>query len=520
MVDGNSGSDEHEVHQKQFSFLNEVDDGLCCLQLGWYRGELLRPLCRDEGVLFYFIEEEAAMFKIKAIHKPTAVESFLLVIGIIILISVSIIKFESVPHLPILFSILLLIAYGLTKKIPFKHLEKGLIDGAGAGMGAVFLFFFIGILISSWMIGGTIPTLIYTGFQLITPTFFFAIVFVVTAIVGISIGSSLTTVATVGVAFIGMAHVLDLSLPIAAGAIVSGAFFGDKMSPLSDTTNLASSIVGVDLFEHIRNMGWTTVPAFFLSLLLFGILSPGAKKDEFEQIAMFQNTLLGTNMIHWYAIIPLILLFVLTIKKVPALLTLAISSAVAVIISFFHQSFAISEVLEILFFGFKSTTGVADVDALLSRGGVESMMATVGLVLLALSMGGLLFTLGIVQTLLAKIEMLLKKVSSVIMASALTAIGINVMIGEQYLSILLTGQAFQSQYEKVGLANKNLSRVMEDAGTVVNPLVPWSVCGIFITDVLNVSTISYLPFAFFCLLSPILTVMFGYMGKTLTRIPS
>ena len=153
-------------------------------------------------------------------------------------------------------------------------------EGAGAGMSAVFLFFFIGILISSWMMSGTIPTLIYAGFNLITPPFFFAIVFVVTAIVGVSIGSSLTTVATVGVAFIGMATVLDLSLAITAGAIVSGAFFGDKMSPLSDTTNLASSIVGVDLFEHIRNMGWTTIPAFILSLIFFGVLSPSVTVTE------------------------------------------------------------------------------------------------------------------------------------------------------------------------------------------------------------------------------------------------
>ena len=182
-------------------------------------------------------------------------------------------------------------------------------------------------------------------------------------------------------------------------------------------------------------------------------------------------------------------------------------------ISYFHQSFSASEVFEILFSGFVSTTGIEDIDALLSGGGMQSMMFTIGLVLLALSMGGLLFTLGIVQCLLAKIESLLKKVSSVIAASALTAIGINVLIGEQYLSILLTGQAFQSQYEKVGLANKNLSRVMEDAGTVVNPLVPWSVCGIFITKVLGVATLEYLPFAFFCLLSPILTVLFGFSGK-------
>ena len=200
------------------------------------------------------------------------------------------------------------------------------------------------------------------------------------------------------------------------------------------------------------------------------------------------------------------------------MITLAISSAVAILLSYLHHTYALTDVLSILFFGFKSVTGVREVDELLSRGGMESMMFTVGIVLLALSMGGLLFTLGIIQCLLEKLESLLKKVSSVILASALTAISVNILIGEQYLSILLTGQVFRGQYEKVGLANKNLSRVMEDAGTVVNPLVPWSVCGIFIAGVLEVSVMEYLPFAFFCLLSPILTVLFGYMGKTLTRV--
>ena len=456
------------------------------------------------------------MFQIKEIISPTFKEALALVVVIMTMISVSIVKFGSVPHLPILFSILLLICYGLLKKVSYRKLEKGLVDGAGAGMSAVFLFFFIGILISSWMMSGTIPTLIYAGFNLITPSFFFAVVFVVTSVVGLAIGSSLTTVATVGVAFIGMATALDLSMAITAGAIVSGAFFGDKMSPLSDTTNLASSIVGVDLFEHIRNMGWTTFPAFGLSLIIFGILSPSVTLTEVDKINFFQEGLLNTGMIHWYTVVPLLVLFLLTMMRIPALMTLAASSAVAVVISFFHQSFGASEVFKILFEGFVSTTGIVEIDELLSRGGVNSMLFTVGLVLLALSMGGLLFTLGIVQALLSKIEKLLKKVSSVIAASALTAIGINVLIGEQYLSILLTGQAFQSQYEKVGLEGKNLSRVMEDAGTVVNPLVPWSVCGIFITTVLGVSTIEYLPFAFFCLLSPILTIIFGFTGKTLT----
>ncbi|MGI2326804.1 Na+/H+ antiporter NhaC [Planococcus sp. YIM B11945] len=456
------------------------------------------------------------MFQIKAVIAPSVKESIALVALIVAIVSASLIRFGAVPHIPILIAILLLIGYGLVKRVPYVELERGLVQGAGAGMSAVFLFFFIGILISAWMMSGTIPTLIYAGFSLITPLFFFAIVFIITSIVGLSIGSSLTTVATVGVAFIGMASVLDVSLAITAGAIVSGAFFGDKMSPVSDTTNLASSIVGVDLFVHIRNMGWTTIPAFLISLVIFAILSPEAAATDAARIDAFQQGLLATGSIHWYAIIPLVVLILMTIYKVPAMMTLAISSVVAIALSYVHQIYPVSDVFSIIFSGYVSETGFADVDALLSRGGMESMFFTIGLVLLSLSMGGLLFTLGIVQTLLAKIENLLSKAGSVIAAAAMTAVGINVLIGEQYLSILLTGQAFQGSFEKLGLTPKNLSRVMEDAGTVVNPLVPWSVCGIFITTTLGVSTLSYLPFALFCLLSPILTVIFGYTGKTLT----
>jgi len=456
------------------------------------------------------------MFRISSTITPPFREALFLILLIISLMTVCIIEFDAVPHLPILFAILLLILYGFLKKVPFESLEDGLIEGSKTGLGAIFIFFFIGILISSWMIGGTIPTLIYIGFQLISPHFFFAIVFLVTCVIGLAIGSSLTTVATVGVAFVGIASAMDISLAITAGAVVSGAFFGDKMSPLSDTTNLASAIVRVDLFEHIRNMGWTTIPAFFIAIIGYAILSPNKEIQQLEQINTLKEGLLQTGMIHWYSLLPLVLLIVLSAKKVPAMLALALTSASAIAIAYFHQFFTAGEVLQILFNGYTSQTGLEAIDSLLSRGGMTSMMFTISLVLLALSMGGLLFTLGIVQSLLRKIESLLTSVGKVISAAAFTAIGVNVLIGEQYLSILLTGETFQAHFQKVGLANKNLARVMEDAGTVVNPLVPWSVCGIFITDVLSVSTIDYLPFAFFCLLCPLLTILFGLTGKTLT----
>jgi len=445
-------------------------------------------------------------------------EASFVILLIIATMSFSIGYLKATPHIPIFLVISFLLAYGLLKKVPFRDLEGGMIAGASAGLGAVFIFFFIGILISSWIMGGTIPTLIYYGFLTVSPNFFFAIVFLICSIVGISVGSSLTTVATVGVAFMGIAGAMDISLTITAGAIVSGAFFGDKMSPLSDTTNLASGTVGVDLFEHIKNMGWTTIPAFLISFVLYAILSPTGEATSFDTVEQFKEGLLTTGLIHWYTLLPIIVLVMMTFYKAPAVITLAVVSILGVGLSYTLDPLPASDVFKVLFDGYVSHSGNKEVDALLTRGGMNSMLATIALVLLALTMGGLLFTLGIIQSILAKVESLFKSAGSVITGAALTGIGVNTLIGEQYLSILLTGEAFKAQFAKVGLAPKNLSRVMEDAGTVVNPLVPWSVCGIFITSVLGISTLDYLPFTFFCLLGPILTVLFGWSGKTLTKL--
>ncbi|WP_446936380.1 Na+/H+ antiporter NhaC [Lysinibacillus fusiformis] len=458
------------------------------------------------------------MFRIEAKSNPRFMEASFVILLIIATMSFSIGYLKATPHIPIFLVISFLLAYGLLKKVPFRDLEGGMIAGASAGLGAVFIFFFIGILISSWIMGGTIPTLIYYGFLTVSPNFFFAIVFLICSIVGISVGSSLTTVATVGVAFMGIAGAMDISLTITAGAIVSGAFFGDKMSPLSDTTNLASGTVGVDLFEHIKNMGWTTIPAFLISFVLYAILSPTGEATSFDTVEQFKEGLLTTGLIHWYTLLPIVVLVMMTFYKAPAVITLAVVSILGVGLSYTLDPLPASDVFKVLFDGYVSHSGNKKVDALLTRGGMNSMLATIALVLLALTMGGLLFTLGIIQSILAKVESLFKSAGSVITGAALTGIGVNTLIGEQYLSILLTGEAFKAQFAKVGLAPKNLSRVMEDAGTVVNPLVPWSVCGIFITSVLGISTLDYLPFTFFCLLGPILTVLFGWSGKTLTKL--
>ncbi|GEN53022.1 Na+/H+ antiporter NhaC [Halobacillus faecis] len=446
---------------------------------------------------------------------PGIIESTLLLLVTIGMISYFIIEVQTVPHIPILIGILIMIAYGSLKKMSFKDLQHGMTQGAQTGMGAVLLFFVIGVLIASWMASGTIPVLMNAGFLLAGGPWFLAIVFAVTAVVGVALGSSFTTAATVGVALIGVAQSMDVSLAMTAGAIVSGAFFGDKMSPLSDTTNLASTVVKVDLFDHIKNMAWTTIPAFVITFILFMILSPDGRPDV-EQLNTFQAGLRETGLMHWSSWVPLALLVVMTVTKRPAFLSLAISSIVATLIAGLRGVMEWGALFGTWFDGFQGSSGNDIVNDLLTRGGMNGMLFTVSLVILALALGGLFFVTGIIPSILTRVQESLKSARSATLSTAFTAIGINIAIGEQYLSILLTGEAYQDIYEKAGLARKNLSRTLEDAGTVINPLVPWSVCGVFLSGVLGVPVLEYLPFAFFCLLSPLLTILFGMTGKTLT----
>ncbi|WP_079508196.1 Na+/H+ antiporter NhaC family protein [Mesobacillus jeotgali] len=440
---------------------------------------------------------------------------FLLLTGI----SFGMIKLELMPHIPVIMGIMALIIYGLLKKIKMGDLERSMVDGARAGLGAVMIFFFIGMLVSSWIAAGTIPTLIFLSFDLVTGKWFYAVVFIITSVVGLSIGSSLTTSAVIGVAFITVSETLGFSLAITAGAVISGAFLGDKMSPLSDTTVLASSTVKVDLFEHIKNMSWTTIPAFFISLFLFGILSPELNSADFTQLANLQSTLMKMNLVHWYSLIPLAAIAVLAVKKVSSILTLAAGTITAMAVSMIITPMQEwGKLTGILYSGYVSESGSAQLDSLLSRGGIESMFFSITLVVLALSMGGLLFKLGVLPALLKGLAGSLEKGPILIGSATISALGINLLIGEQYLSILLTGNTFAGHFEKAGLHPKNLSRVLEDAGTVTNPLVPWSVCGVFLTSVLGVSTMEYVPFAFFCLLSPILTLAAGFTGISLSKI--
>ncbi|MBO9129773.1 Na+/H+ antiporter NhaC [Bacillus sp. 165] len=444
-------------------------------------------------------------------------ESIIITTVILLLIGSFIIGLQAPPHIPILFGFMLLIGFAFWKRAPWTIVEKGIRDGISSGIPSIFIFILVGVLISIWMASGTIPTMMVFGFSMVSDKFFLATVFVVCTIVGTSIGSAFTTAATVGIAFIGIGTALGYDLPLIAGAIISGAFFGDKMSPLSDTTNLAPAVSGVDMFEHIRNMLWTTLPAFIISFILFLIF--GHETNSSANFHEFQSALEKQTTISWVTLLPVAIVLILALKRVPAIPTLLAGIVSGIVLLFvFHPDTTMQSLVSIIQDGFKSDTGIKEIDRLLTRGGIQSMMWSVSLILLSLGMGGLLYEFGMIEQLIQAIAQLVRSTGKLICSTAFTAIGINILLGEQYLSIILTGRAFGESFDKLGLERKNLSRVLEDAGTVVNPLIPWSVSGIFLSGILGVSVMEYLPFTFFCLLCPVITMLLGFTGIGISKV--
>nr|WP_096440984.1 Na+/H+ antiporter NhaC [Alteribacter populi] len=439
------------------------------------------------------------------------------VVGMILaIIGVSLIYLDAQPHVPIFLSIIFLVIFNMWKKQPWSLVEEGMVRGVKSGIIPIIIFILIGILIAVWMQSGTIPTLIFYSFQVISTEYFLPSVFVVTAVVGMAVGSSFTTASTIGIAFMTLGSVLGMDLAMTAGAVVSGALLGDKMSPLSDTTNLASSVCKVDLFEHIRHMMWTAIPAFFISLVLFFLIGRTQQTTETTEVNAWLITLNETTHVHWAALIPAVMMGILAIRKKPAIPTMLAGIVAGFIIAIiFDGQLALADWMVTIQDGFTISTGNEELDSLLNRGGIQSMMWAVSLLLLALSMGGVLSRLAIIENVIGAIRSLVNTRGKAVLSTVLSAIGINVSLGEQYMSVVLTGEAYGKHYEKLGLKGKHLSKTLESGGTVINPLIPYGVSGVFMASVLGVPVLSFLPFAFFCLLCPIITIIYGFTGVSM-----
>ena len=426
---------------------------------------------------------------------------------------------------------------GMLRGQSWAELEEALISGIMLSMKACLILLVIGSLIGSWMLAGTAPAIIHIGLSIMDPGWFYPATMVVCALVAVSIGSSWTTAATVGLALVGISNILGMSPAITAGAVISGAYFGDKMSPLSDTTNLAPAMVGVDLFVHIKHMFWTTFPSFVLAFILFTWLGWGGgdTKADVEAIDTARNLLESNFKLGWPTFLPLILLLGLSIKKVPALPTITIGAAAGCLVAVLYQTDAtrqfgnaasdvasqvpiIKGVWLSLFDGYKASTGDAALDELLSRGGMGSMLTTMWLIISAMTFGAAMEHTGFLGRIVVTALKGVRGTGSLIITTAMTAVGMNIVAGDQYIAIVLPGRMYRAEFKRLGLAPENLSRTLEDAGTMTSALVPWNTCGAFMAATLGVPTLVYLPYAFLNIFNPIIAICYVLFNVKITPL--
>lgn len=442
-------------------------------------------------------------------------ESLFLLVVLLAVIGVCIIVLGMDPQIPILISLGVIIIFARIKGFSWDRIHKGFQNGITPGLIPILIFMLIGALVSVWIAAGTIPTIMVYGFGILSAKFFLPSVFMICALVGVTVGSSFTTISTVGIAFFGMGQIMGYDPAITTGAIISGAFLGNNISPLSDTTNLASAIAEVDLFVHIRYILRVVIPAAFISLLFFIVAGRSNVLSTGEEIKELVNTLNSSFVISVVTLIPVLILFLCAWRKVPAIPTLLLCISCTIIVLFiYHPHTSFLDISKLMQDGYVSGTGVESVDKLLSRGGIQSMMWSVSLILLALALGGLLVELKIINTLIARITDFVSTKGKLILMTAVSSMGINLLLGEQYLSIILPGEAFKPQFDSIHLPLKEMSRIVANAGAAFNALIPWGVSGVFITGTLGVSTLEYLPFAIFCIAAPVLNIIYGFMKST------
>lgn len=451
--------------------------------------------------------------------KPSFKEAVFVLLVIVASIAIGVVGLKLSPNITILAAIGMIMLYAVVKRYPTEWLHEGIINGIKPGIIPIFIFILVGALIAVWIQAGIIPTLMVIGFKLISVKWFVPSVFVVCAIIGSAVGSAFTVMSTIGIAFFGIGTTLGINPALVVGSIVSGAVFGDKMSPLSESTNLAAAIVDADLFKHIKHMMWSTVPAFVVSFFLFMVLGHTNRETSLTAIREVTDILEANFTISFWSLIPLFLMLLCAWKKVPAILTILLNIAVAVGMIFIQNpQTSLSSLATVIESGFVATTGNQQIDSLLSRGGIESMMPTVSLIILTLSLGGLLIEFGLISTVMDVVSKKMTNTPKLIFTTLMTSIGVNLFIGEQFLSVILPGNAFKETYQKAGFDPTVLGRTLEDGGTVINYLVPWGIAGSFVASTFGIPTLTYLPFVFFSLLSPVFSMVSAFTGLGIEKI--
>lgn len=417
------------------------------------------------------------------------------------------------PQAPLLIAFVVLMVYGRLRGFTWDTIIDGMRTGLRAGVDPLVIFLTIGVLIATWIFSGTIPTVMFWGFKIISIQFFLPTVFLVCTLVGIACGSSFTSVSTMGIAFIGIGTTLHFSPGLTAGAIVSGAFCGSNISPLSGTTNLAASTGEIDIYTHIKSLLWTDLPAWFISLIFFTLMGLHPKPASLHAINVMLDQLQNNFWISPWTMLPVILLIILAIFKVPAIPSLGLGALSAVILGWIHNpNISINSITELIMNGFVAHTPNKNINLLLSKGGISSMLTSLALIIFALALGGLLIKFNIIGVIITKIEESVKGIVGLTISAALTCIGVNLLVGEHYLAIILPGESFKEAFDHHNLPRTALTRVLNDAGAAINAVVPWSVSGVFVAGTLQVNPLDFIPFAIFPFLVAVLCILAGFVN--------
>jgi NhaC family Na+:H+ antiporter len=424
------------------------------------------------------------------------------------------------PHVPLTLGVLVCGLFAAARGTPWFSIERSMYKVVRIGIPAIFILMCVGMLIGAWIVSGTVPTLIYYGFGYLSAGSFLISACIICSIISLMTGTSWGTIGTIGIALMGVGEGLGIPAYLIGGAVVSGAFFGDKMSPLSETTNLAPAVCGTDLWSHIKGMLPTTVPAMMIALGLYGWIgaSYGGTVVDAGSIDAIRAGIEQHYKLGLVTLIPPLVVIVLAMMRAPALPVMFSGVLLAAILAIFYQGLGAQELTGVLHAGYVSQTGIEPVDKLLSKGGIMSMTWVITLTLIALAFVGALEAYGTLDALRRKIDQAVKGRFMLVATSHGTVLGVGTLIGDVYTSLVLPGQLLKPKYQSMGYKPTVLSRSIEDCGTLCSPLIPWNMGGAFVSSTLGVPTIFYAPVAFACWLSPLLGLIWAATGRFMPKI--
>jgi Na+:H+ antiporter, NhaC family len=453
------------------------------------------------------------------IRKPSFMYALTMLLSAVAIIAVGILVFDVPIQILMFISMFVLVPFMLRLGFTYKQIEKSMFTSMSKALKPGLILLTVGILIGAWIASGTVPTLIYYGIELISPQFFLVTTLLFCSIVSLSTGTSWGTIGTAGIAMMGVGSSLGIPEGLTAGAIISGAYFGDKLSPLSDSTNLAPTVTGGELFAHIKHMLWTTIPAYIISAVIFTIIGLNSKVTavESESVNILTSYLADTFHLGFVPIIPIVILITLLMLKKPALPAIFIASIAGALVAVVYQGFGFGETVSILYNGYTVETGITAVDSLLQRGGLTSMLGLIALFLFALGLGGMLAESGVLEALIASFANKIQHTGVLVFVTIIVSYATLAIGGAIYFSTVMGGTLMRPIFERLNLKPENLSRILEDTGTQGGALIPWTGSGIYTASTLGVATGAYLPFCFLALITPLVSLFYGITGLTMTK---